>query len=414
MLEEDGPPRTRRQLARTPVGALAAGKILSTLAVWTTNIAAAILVFDLTRSALLVGLVSVAQFTPQLFLTPFTGARADRSDRFLLVVLGTAITSLGSLLLIVWSITPGFTTTRDAYVVVAAAGLVGTGFSFSGPATSALLPSLVRRSELADALALSSLPIVVARSAGPAVGATVYLALGPVVTFGMSGALHLGFLVLLLLLRRRMRVAPRDISDRDTRVRVGVAYLRRSPRTVLQILGVAIIGVATDPITTLTPALAATLGMPERFVGTMASSFGIGAGLGFVVLSRVRLAFGLMNIGSLGLGLMGVGTMVAALSPLPWLAVAGIVLSGIGMTFALNAFTTLVQADVPEVLRGRVMALWAMAFVGSRPLTAISTGSVTDAIGVRWALALSGLVVLWGSWATSKRRMLARAVSTEA
>jgi hypothetical protein len=210
VLDEDGPPRTRRQLMRTPVGALATGKVLSTLAVWTTNIAGAILVFDLTGSAFIVGLVSVAQFTPQLVLTPLTGARADRSDRFLQVIAGTAITALGSVLLTVWAVTAGFTGQRDAFVMVAAAGLVGTGFAVNGPATSALLPALVRRSELADALALNSLPIVVARSTGPAIGAALYLAFGPIVTFGLAGLLHVGFLVLLVQLRRRVLLAPRS------------------------------------------------------------------------------------------------------------------------------------------------------------------------------------------------------------
>ena len=414
MLDDDEQPRTRRALMLTSVGALTGGKVLSTIAVWTTNVAGAILVFDLTRSALLVGLVSVAQFTPQLVLTPLTGARADRSDRFVQVMVGTAITALGSILLTVWALTVGFTLERDAYVMVAAAGLVGTGFAVSGPAMSALLPALVRRSELADALALSPLPIVVARSAGPAIGATLFLASGPVVTFGLGAVLHVGFILLLVGLRRRVIVAPRaGRAASDGRVRAGFAYLRRSPRTVLQIVGVGVIGVGTDPITTLTPALAAVLGMPAGFVGTLASSFGLGAGVGFVVLSRVRLGVGIMRLGGVGLAIMGVGTLLAALAPGPGIAVLGIATAGVGMTFSLNAFTTLVQADVPDALRGRVMALWSMAFIGSRPLTALSTGWLTDAVGVRPALALGAAVILIGAWTTSGARMLARPVSRE-
>ncbi len=415
MLEDDGPPRSRRELAFTAVGALAGGKVLATLAVWTTNVAGAILVFDLTGSALLVGLVSVAQFTPQLVLTPWTGARADRGDRFVQVIVGTAITALGSVLLTAWAMTAGFTVERDAWVMVAAAGLVGTGFAVSGPATSALLPALVRRSELADALALSSLPIVIARSAGPAIGAAIYLTSGPAVTFGLSGLLHVSFVVLLAFLRRRITVAAREEGGReDGRVRAGIAYLRRSPRTVLQIVGVGIIGVGTDPITTLTPALTATLGMPEGFVGTLASSFGVGAVLGFIVLSRVRLAVGIMRLGAIGLAAMGLGTLVSGVAPTAWIAVLGVAVGGVGLTFSLNAFTTLVQADVPDALRGRVMALWSMAFLGSRPVTALTTGWLTDTSGVRLALGLSAIVILVGAWATRGARMLARPVHVEA
>ena len=413
MIDDDRPARTRRQLLLTPVGALSAGKVFSTLAVWTTNVAGAILVFELTASALIVGLVTVAQFTPQIALVPLSGARADRGDRFLQVMLGTAVTALGSVLLTVWALTVGYSEPRDAYVMIAAAALVGTGFAIAGPAHSALLPSLVRRSELADALALSSLPIIVARSIGPAIGAGLYLTYGAVGTFGFAAVLHLGFIGLLIDLRRRVVTAARsEGAVRDSRIRAGIAYLRRSPRTVLQILGVGVIGVGTDPIVTLTPSLADELGMPSGFVGTLASSFGLGAALGFVVLSRARLRFGIHRLGAIGLALMGLGTLVSGLAPGPAVAVTGAVIAGSGMTFALNSFTTLVQQDVPDALRGRVMALWSLAFLGSRPVTAFVSGSATDLLGVRVSLVASALIILIGAWLTRGARMLARPVST--
>ena len=415
MLDEDGPPRSRRQLVRTPVGAISVGRILSTLAVWTTNIAGAILVYELTASAVIVALVSVAQFTPQLLLTPFAGGRADRNDRFLQVIIGTVITWLASILLVLWALTIGFTATRDAWVMVAAAGLVGTGFAVSGPASSALLPALVRRSELADALALSTLPIIVARSTGPAIGAALYLAFGPAVTFGIATVLHLVFVVVLVRLRRTIMLAPRASAEgTDRRIRAGLAYLRRSPRTVLLIVGVGVIGVGTDPITTLTPSLTAELGADPGFVGILASSFGLGSAAGFVVLSRMRLAVGIHRLGGVGLALMGVGTALAGLAPVPAFAVAGVALGGAGMTFALNTFTTLIQEDVPDLLRGRVMALWAMAFAGARPVTAITLGWVTDTLGVRVALSLRAVTILAGAWATRGARLLARPVATDA
>jgi len=414
MLEEDGPPRSRRQLLWTPVGAMAIGKIMSTLAVWTTSIAGAILVYELTASAVLVGLVTVAQFTPQLILTPFTGAYADRGDRFLQVIIGTSITWLGSIVLTVWALTVGFDQPRDALVMVAAAGLVGTGFSVAGPAASAVLPALVRRTELADALSLSTLPIVVARSLGPAFGASLYLTLGAAATFGTAASFHIIYVSVLVSLRRRAVLAPRtNAAGTDRRLRAGVAYLRRSPRTVLLLVGVATIGVGADPITTLMPSLAEELGADPGFVGTLASTFGLGAGVGFIVLSRARLAFGVERLGSIGLGLMGIGAGLAGLAPSPALAVVGVSLGGAGMTFALNTFTTLIQADVPDLLRGRVMALWSMAFLGSRPATALATGTITDAVGVRIALSVSASAILAGAWATRGKRLMSRAVASD-
>jgi MFS family permease len=388
---------------------------MSTFAVWTTNIAGAILVYELTESAFLVGLVSVAQFTPQLVLTPWAGARADRSDRFLQVIVGTTIIWLGSLLLTVWALTIGFTTQGDALVMVAAAGIVGLGYAVNGPANSALLPALVRRSELADALSLSTLPIIVARSTGPAFGALLYLAFGPAITFGLAALLHLAFITVLIQLRRRIVLAPRaSAAGSDRRIRAGLAYLRRSPRTVLLILGVGVIGIGADPVTTLTPSLTATLGADPGFVGTLASSFGIGAGVGFIVLSRLRLAVGIHRLGAVGLACMGTGVMLAGLAPVPALAAAGMSLSGAGMTFSLNTFTTLIQTDVPDLLRGRVMGIWSMSFLGTRPVSALITGWMTDTVGVRITMVLAGTVILIGAWATRGARLLARPVATEA
>lgn len=415
MHEPEGAPRSRAQLLwRSPVGALALGKIFSTLAVWTTNIAAAILVYDLTGSALLVGLVSAAQFLPQLLLTPFSGAWADRSDRLLQVIIGTAVTAMGSALLVTWGLTVGFTRPADAGAAIAAAGLVGTGFSIAGPATSSLLPSLVRRNELAEAIALSSLPIIIARAIGPAVGALLFLTFGATTTFALASLLHLGFITTLLILRIRVSLPERAAPTGDRRIRAGLAYLRGSPRTILTLIGVGTIGVGVDPVTTLMPALAATLAEPSQFVGSLASSFGIGAGVGFLLLSRVRLRVGIDRLGAIGLAMMGIGLAIAAMSAIPQLTLLAVALSGGGMTFSLNAFTTLVQAQVPDALRGRVMALWAMAFLGTRPMTSTATGWLTDLTSVRVALAATATLVLIGAFVTRGSRLAATPVAPDA
>ena len=415
MHEPERPPRSRAQLLwRSPVGALALGKIFSTLAVWTTNIAAAILVYDLTGSALLVGLVSAAQFLPQLVLTPFSGALADRSDRLLQVIVGTAVTAMGSVLLVTWGLTIGFTRTADAGAAIAAAGLVGTGFSIAGPATSSLLPSLVRRNELADAIALSSLPIIIARAIGPAIGALSFLTFGATATFALASLLHLGFIATLLVLRYRVSLPERAAQTGDRRIRAGLAYLRSSPRTILTLIGVGTIGIGVDPVTTLMPALAAALTQPSQFVGSLASSFGVGATIGFLVLSRVRLEVGIDRLGSIGLAMMGGGLAVAAVSGIPRLTLLAVAVSGGGMTFSLNSFTTLVQTQVPDALRGRVMALWAMAFLGTRPLTSTTTGWITDLTSVRVALATSATLVLIGAFATRGSRLAAARVASGA
>jgi predicted MFS family arabinose efflux permease len=408
----DGPPRSRLGLLRDgAVGPLITGRILSTLAVWFTNVAASILVYDLTRSASAVALITTAQFAPQLLLVPLTGARADRGDRALQMLLGTVVTASGSVLLVSWALTVGMTRPSDAIVVGAAAALVGTGFAIGGPASQALIPSLVRRSELADALALTSLPIMIARAAGPAVGAVMYVRAGAVVTFATSLALHLVLATILVAIRRRLTVGRDEPAD-DLRIRAALRYILDHPRAGLALVGLAMIGVGVDPVVTLGPSLADLLGDPTELVGHLASAFGVGTALGYAALSRTRTGVGLDRLGALGLRIMAAGLLLAAGAA--WagtsavaVALLGLGVAGVGMPLSLNAYTTIVQTGLPDGLRGRVMALWSMAFIGSRPVAATLNGAVADAAGVRVALVTAATLILIGAAAAGSRRLAA-------
>lgn len=409
---DDGPPRSRAGLLRDPaVGPLITGRVLSTLAVWFTNVAASILVYDLTRSASAVALITTAQFAPQLLLVPLTGVRADRADRAWQMLVGVLVTASGSVLLVGWALTVGFARPVDATVVGVAAGLVGAGFAIGGPASQSLIPSLVRPSELADALALTSLPIMIARAAGPAVGAVMYVRTGAVVTFATSLTLHLVLASILVVIRRRLTVDRAQPAD-DLRIRAALRYILDHPRTGLALVGLALIGVGVDPVVTLGPSLADLLGDPTELVGHLASAFGLGTALGFAVLSRARAAVGLDRLGALGLRVMALGLLLAAAAAaagslaIP-VALAGLGIAGVGMPLALNAFTTIVQDGLPDGLRGRVMALWSMAFIGSRPLAATLDGAVADAAGVRVALVTAAVLVLLGAGAAGSRRLAA-------
>lgn len=396
--------RTRSELLfRSPVGVLVGGKIFSTIGVWITNIAGAIVVYELTGSATMVGIVSVVQFLPQVLLSPLTGARADRSDRRRQVALGIAVTSLGAALPASWGVMYGFSEPSDAIVIIAAAGLVGVGFSLSNPATQALIPSLVRKSEFSNAVALSSLPMVVARAAGPAIGAVLVTSVGIVVTFTITLMLHLGFLVAVATVRIPLSSATRPKGD--IRVRAGLEYARNDRRVLALLIGIATIGVSVDPVVTLTPSLVEAIGYPRAFVGTLASVFGVGAAVGFLCLSCVRLGVGDRQVGSAGLAITMVGMMMLALAGGPVVASLGMGVCGIGMSVALNGFTTLLQLYVPNELRGRIMALWAIAFVGSRPLTAMTTGPLADATSVRWALLAVIIVIGIGAWSSRPNRI---------
>jgi MFS family permease len=401
--DERSPSRGPIRLLADPVfGPFFAGKLLATGGVWIHNIVAAILAYELSGSAFVVGLVSVAQFAPQLLLAPITGAAADRGNRTKQVVIGRFINVAGSGGLAVVLIVAGPDGLTDAWLVIASALVVGIGFVIGGPAMNALIPSLVHEDELAAAVALNSVPFTLARATGPAIGALVAVTYSPAVAFLIAAATNLIFAVILLLLPIVER--HRDAASQDRRMRAGWLYMREQPTVQLLLIGVTAVGIGADPVLTLTPALSASFGAGATLVGAFASAFGVGAGAVFVVLGVLRRRIGLENSGALGLTALALGTALAGLAATPPLALAAFALAGAGMTTSLTAFSTLIQQVLPEGLRGRVMALWSMAFLGSRPLAAAINGAIADATTVRTAhLVVAVVVAMFAVWVRPSR-----------
>jgi MFS family permease len=412
-LPATAPPRTSWQLLADPVfGPFFAGKALSTAGIWVHNIVAAILAWELSGSAFVVGLVSVAQFGPQLVFAPLSGAMADRGDRRRQLITGRLIAASGSGGLALWIAVVGVDGLPGAWPVVATALVVGLGFVVGGPAMNALIPALVRPNELAAAVAVNSIPFTVARAAGPALGALLAATLGPASAFALAAGTNLLFALLLVPLPIRSRADGAGGGDR--RVRAGVRYLREDRGIGLLLLGVAAIGIGADPVITLTPSLAAELGAGSTAVGVFASAFGVGAGLTFVVLTRLRRRFALEGVAVRGLVLLAIGTAIAGLAPAVPLAIAGFVIGGAGMTMSLTALSTLLQSRLPDALRGRVMALWSMAFLGSRPVAAAVNGAIADATAPVVAFLTVAVVVAVVAVAVRPSRLAARAAPVRA
>lgn len=372
-------------------GALFWGKMFSVVAVWTHGIVAAIVIYDATGSALMVGMVGVVQFGPQLLLTPTSGKWADTGNPARQILLGRVFCVAGSGLVAGWLFAaPSAQGTAAAIAVLLGSLLVGFGFAVGGPAMQSIVPSLIRDGELSTAMALNSIPMTIGRIVGPAAGAYLAAHVGPAAAFAASAGLHLVFAVFLIAVR--FPAPPPRRSGADYRVRVAVRYVMGDRRLLLALIAVTVVGVASDSSITLTPSVADALGGGAGLVGTLSAVFGVGAAIGMAALAMLRGRVGADLVSWLGLWGLAAGCTVLAVGTAASAAIAGFALAGLGFGWAMTGLGTVVQEQAPEELRGRIMALWLVGFLGSRPLAAAVLGGTADAVSVYAAFGVAAVL----------------------
>src|SRR5688500_11798757 len=285
--EATAPPQARGALGLMfdPVfGALFWGKIFAVAAVWTHGIVAAIVMYDATRSALMVGLVGVVQFGPQLLLSPTSGKWADTGNPAQQILLGRLLCVAGSGLAAVWLfVDPGLAGMAAAIPVLAGTLLVGFGFVVGGPAMQSIVPNLIRDGELSTAMALNSMPMTAGRIVGPASGAYLAAHPGSASGFAVSAALHLVFAIFLLVVT--FPAPPERHSGTDFRGRTAVRYAWRDRPPLPARGAVPTAGVASGPSSPSPPCMAGELGGASPSGGLLAASLGIGAAVGMTVLA---------------------------------------------------------------------------------------------------------------------------------
>ncbi len=371
---------------------------MSNVGNWFQNVAAGIVVFEVTGSNTLVGLVSVLQFLATLFLSPWSGALADRHDRKKLLMLAQVISAAGALSLAIWVGLEGVEGLPGVWPVLAAAGVIGLGFAIGISAMNALIPALVEPPDLDEAIALNSASFTVARAIGPALAGVFIAAFGAGFAFGFNVLTFLPLIIVLAVIRPRDVVRP--VGDRS--VRAGFAYVRRRPAMPWLIVVTLTIGWAGDPVNTLAPAYAELFGRGEAFVGLMVAVFGSGSALSSLFVGRIRGRLGLLPTTRLGLSLLVIGLSGFAAAPNEVVLLPSLFITGVGFLLGVTTTNSNLQRRLDESMRGRVMALWSMAFLGSRPLAAVVDGLVADLVSPRVGVLAALPPVILGAWAVRR------------
>ena len=365
------------------------GQLVSVIGTWMQTIAQSFLVLDLTHSGTQLGLTTAARFLPILLFGQAGGLYADRRDkrRILLVTQTSA-----GLLALVFAL---LTATHDirlwsVYLLAIALGFVNV---FDNPARQAFITEMVPPGDLANAVTLNSVAMNLARVFGAALGGVLAAALGLALCFTLN-AVSFGAVLLSLLAMRVVDLYPaKKATKKPGQIRAGLRYVRGTPGLLVPLIMIAVVGTLAWEFQVSLPLMATKVfGGGAASYGVMASVMGVGAVVGGLVsAARVRPSGRALCLAAIG---WGIAILLASAAPSLPFELAALLFVGYGsITFNSMAKTVLQLAATPE-MRGRVMALWGLAWLGSTPIGGPIVGWVGQEAGARWSLVLGGVPTL--------------------
>lgn len=389
------------------------GQGISLSGTWMQRIAQSWLVLQLTHSGTALGLVTATQFVPMLVLGPYGGLVADRVDKRRLLVLTQVAQGLLALALGVLTVTGAV----RLWMVVAMAAALGVANVFDMPGRQSFVLEMVGRDQLRNAVTLNSVLVNAARAIGPAVAGALIASVGTGICFLVNAASFSAVIASLALMDRARFHSQPPLERARGQVRAGLAYVARTPALRTPLLMMTAIGALAYEFQIVLPLVAShTFHGGADAYGAMTAAMGSGAVAGGLVVARRSGASPAALVAS-AVG-FGVVILAAALAPSMTIELVALVAVGAGsVAFLALANTTLQLRSAPE-MRGRVMALWAMAFMGTTPIGGPIAGWVAQHAGARMGLALGGATAiaagLAGAWSLMReRRALAAAGERE-
>jgi len=381
-----------------PFAAYWAGGMVSNSGTWLQSVAGSVYVYDRTGSALAVGLLNFATFLPVLLFSVWGGAVSDRYDRRAVVVVTHSL-SLGLVLALALAVGAGI---AGEIHVIAVAFLLQTSWTIAKPSLQAMIPDLVPRAELTEAVGLNTLQFITGQLVGPVSATLILTTLGPAWAFAVNAATFLAPIASMAYLARRgVGAGGRGGARRGRGGGPGIlAYVHEQPWVASALAVVVCTSAIFEVIRTTAPVLVSErLGAPTSAAGIIVASQSVGSALGvlaFVPLRRRGLS---RPLASAGLVMQGAGLLgLSFATSMPAAAIPAVVM-GMGFSFCFPVVTGALQGEVPDAMRGRLMSLHQMALLGNRPFTALAAGAIAASFGVPAALVAGTLLVPVGFYA---------------
>ncbi|HEY0461296.1 MAG TPA: MFS transporter [Pyrinomonadaceae bacterium] len=367
------------------------GQLLSLIGTWMQSVAQAWLVYRLTGSTVLLGLISFSGQIPVFLLATVGGAIADKYNRQrILQITQTMAMILASILTILT-----LTETIQVWHIFVLAALLGLANAFDIPTRQAFIVDIVRRADLTNAIALNSSMFNGARIVGPAVAGILVATVGEGWCFGINALSYIAVLTgLFLITINAQKKVPLPGSAISNIVEGFRFVAKTSPvRSLLLLLGM--VSLMGSPYAVLMPIFAdQILKGGASGLGILMGASGVGALAGALALAARKSLKGLGRWIAAASAGFGTCLILFSFSRSFWLSAAFLVPAGFAMMIQMAASNTLVQSMVPDNLRGRVMAVYSMMFMGMAPLGAMFAGTVATHIGAPYTVAIGGAVCI--------------------
>ena len=372
------------------------GQSVSLIGTWITRVATSWLVYRLTGSDLLLGLVSFCGQIPTLLLAPFAGVIVDRGDRRRILLWTQILSALQSVGLAVLTLA-NIITVAEILGLQVAQGLIN---AFDTPVRQALVVHMVEDpSDVPNAIALNSSMVNGSRIVGPSIAGVVISAVGEGWCFAIDAVSYVAVVISVIL----MRFKPREQVTRKTAMadlKVGWQYVSGSIPIRTALIQLAIVSTAGMPYTVLMPAIVAEeMHGDASTLGLLMAASGVGALLGALYLASRETVVGLGRVILVGTLAFGASLIAFSMAHNVWIAAGLLAIAGGGFMTQMASTNTIIQTIVHEPYRGRVMSFYTMAFFGSAPIGSLLAGVIAERLGAPLTVRLGGaMCLLCGAW----------------
>jgi MFS family permease len=382
-----------------------AGQSISLIGTWMQNVALSWLVYRLTGSVFLLGLVGFMSQIPMFILAPITGVLTDRFDRLRIMTLAQLcfmFQALAMTLLVLFNVI-------EVWHIIALSLVFGIISAFDAPARQSLVIDLIdKREDLGNAIALNSAIFNGARLIGPAIAGITIAVVGEGICFLLNTLSFIAVIFALL----KIKVPVRRIVIQDTKLKKifteGFTYTFKTVPIRMLLIQLALLSLVALPFIVLLPAYAKEIlhGSADT-LGYLMSSLGAGALTGAIYMASRKSVIGLGRIISICSSSLGLMILLASFSQKTYFSLILFYFGGLSMILTIAAINTMIQTIADEDKRGRVMSFYAMALMGTTPIGNLMAGTIASGIGIPYTLMTGGIITLLsGAFFQLKRKSL--------